>query len=489
MEDIFVSIPALINKSMSGKIDKDGNYTFEVEASNENLDLQNQIVQQKALIKSKEYFLSNGIISDDHQHKVRKEDGTVESDKTKIIGEPISVWTDGKSTFVKGKLYSNVEAAKPFIDLLKAGSSRVKASVGGIMPKVKMNEDGSETVTSFMWNDLALTCSPVNSTVGSAVFAKSLTNLEFCKALSASTDSFDSAELKDGAAMIPEDDEKTLTNIAPVNVIQKSEDEEENPEDEKRKDLIEQTITGISTGEFKTEKSMLNFLQENGMSNYESHEIVREIIEQGEKQMAKSHFMENFGNIMKSISGKSCEKSELDDEEKPTNAEPKNQDDENQNDADAAEPKDDDELEKSLGNEDEEFVDGTEIVKSMLSDIETLKEQNNNEEVMERIDGLEKSITQLAEAVATIANAPIPRKTVMNKSIGNENAVANTSYEVPTEADLDIVKDCLCKSFREGTITLEKSTHLESAFQRAMKGVRMNPKDEKEIRQLVAKFN
>ena len=85
MEDIFVSIPALINKSMSGKIDKDGNYTFEVEASNENLDLQNQIVQQKALIKSKEYFLSNGIISDDHQHKVRKEDGTVESDKTKII--------------------------------------------------------------------------------------------------------------------------------------------------------------------------------------------------------------------------------------------------------------------------------------------------------------------------------------------------------------------------------------------------------------------
>lgn len=45
-----------ICKSIKGEEDSNGNYIFEVEASNENLDLQNQITLQSALLKSKEYF-------------------------------------------------------------------------------------------------------------------------------------------------------------------------------------------------------------------------------------------------------------------------------------------------------------------------------------------------------------------------------------------------------------------------------------------------
>ena len=181
----YISIPASVCKSIPGTEDKDGNYTFEVEASNENLDLQNQKILQSALLNSKEYFLTNGVVSDDHQHKVRKDDGTVETNKDKIIGEPVSVRTDGKKTFVKGILYGAVEAAKPFINLLKAHSSRVKASVGGIMPQVRKNADGSETVTGFMWNDLALTCSHKNTEngVGCVILLPKLWKISFlaCK--------------------------------------------------------------------------------------------------------------------------------------------------------------------------------------------------------------------------------------------------------------------------------------------------------------------
>ena len=181
MIDNEVLIEGNICKSIQGQEDENGNFIVEVEASNENLDLQNQRTLQSALDKSKEYFLTNGVISDDHQHKTRNPDGSVESHKDRIIGEPISVRKSGKSTFVKLCLYKGVEAAKPYINLLKNGSKLVKASIGGIMPTIRKEKDGSETVTDFMWNDLALTVSPVNWTVGSARFAKSVALVDFCK--------------------------------------------------------------------------------------------------------------------------------------------------------------------------------------------------------------------------------------------------------------------------------------------------------------------
>ena len=84
-----------IRKS-KGKVDDFGNYLFEVEASNENLDLQNQIVLQNALMESKEEFLKGGVISYNHLHKRKDEKGNVIADDSMIIGEPVDVLFDEK---------------------------------------------------------------------------------------------------------------------------------------------------------------------------------------------------------------------------------------------------------------------------------------------------------------------------------------------------------------------------------------------------------
>jgi hypothetical protein len=131
-------------------------FYFDTEASNENLDFEQQVLQ-RALLDSKEYFLSNGVVSKDHLHQ-KLRDGRVVFDESYVIGEPVAVYTEGNSTRVRGKLYKSNENAKGFIDLLRAGSSRVKASVGGILPKVVKNiKDGTSKVVSVLWNDLALT--------------------------------------------------------------------------------------------------------------------------------------------------------------------------------------------------------------------------------------------------------------------------------------------------------------------------------------------
>ena len=133
-EKIFLQMQ--LNKALQR--DKDGNVIFTVEASNENLDLQGQRVLQSALLDSRDYFLKGGVVSKDHKHrKLNPQDGTYDTNLDYVIGEPIDVYAKGNSTFVKGKLYSDNPHAKQFINLLEQGSSRVRASVGGLVPKVK----------------------------------------------------------------------------------------------------------------------------------------------------------------------------------------------------------------------------------------------------------------------------------------------------------------------------------------------------------------
>jgi hypothetical protein len=145
-----------------------GNYIFEAEASNENIDLHKQIVLQRALLDSTDDFLNVGVISYNHLHKRRGAGGQAISDFSMIIGEPIEVRTEGKKTIVKGKLYHTSKMAQEIIKALNSGSSRIKASIGSPRTGVKIEHDiktGIETVTRFTWNDLALTLSPVNPTV------------------------------------------------------------------------------------------------------------------------------------------------------------------------------------------------------------------------------------------------------------------------------------------------------------------------------------
>jgi len=253
-----------------GQTDPDGNYIFEVEASNENLDLQGQVVLQSALMKSKDHFLKNGVVSFDHLHKRKGEDGTVISDPSMVIGEPIEVRTEGKKTIVKGILYGTKKTAQEIIELLKAGSTRVKASVGGLWPKiVKDVKNGVERITEVYWNDLALTVSPVNATVSAAYFAKSYEPDEFVKALTAGTGT-DHAEFTGGRATIPENAGTQTYTVTETSAGY-----------EKLKDKIRALLAAMETGEVSSQEHAIKFLVSQGLDKDQARAAVREISFQG----------------------------------------------------------------------------------------------------------------------------------------------------------------------------------------------------------------
>lgn len=487
-----VYIPLLI-KSI-GEEDADGNFIFEVEASNENLDLDKQNIQQKALINSKDFFISNGVVSDDHQHKRYDKNGNVISDKSKIIGEPISVRTEGTRTFVKGKLYGSIAAAQDFIKLLKAHSSRVKASVGGIMPTIRKNPDGTETVTAFRWNDLALTCSPVNHTVGSAVFAKSMSNVDFCKALSAGYGT-DGTAMTGGMAFQNEDLENSTVNVLP-----------ENTESERDGDIdvINELMAAISTGEIKTKARMASFLTERGYSEEKARASVREIISQGGNTvMAKSVF-EQTKNLLKSLTGSTSGDTDDDKENKDKNkpdeqsgTPPTNAGDGNgSNDGDGTGNINGEEgktNEKSVNKSlPDGYDDATDVLCNLVSE---LKKSNETVEALtKRIADLEagqadisKSVLEVAGNLATVANTPLPNKSatsIQKSDVGNGNA----GNGVFTVEDWEIAKSVLTSAVKAKDISLEKSEMLSSACQKALHGGQMSREVWSEMSVLCKKY-
>ena len=477
MSENEVFINENICKSIKGgQEDENGNYIFEVEASNENLDLQNQRTLQSALMKSKEYFLTNGVISDDHQHKTKNPDGSVKSNKDKIIGEPISVRTDGKSTFVKGILYKGVEAAKPFINLLKNGSKLVKASIGGIMPTIRKEKDGTETVTSFMWNDLALTTSPVNWTVGSARFAKSIAMVDFCKSLEAGSGT-DASEYKDGRALQKEDIEDETVKILEINDGEMDAADEIKKANEKAITDIEDCIAEMENGNITNADEITAFLIGRGFDKRKAKETMLEIIEQGGRKMAKGNFSDTVEDILKSIGvKKSADKEEKKPEDEEIEKENLLEFDET---SDGEEDDKEDDLEKcgakgsvkkgcgvkkSLEDESDDYLDATELVKSMGAEIDALKAEN--EELKKSMEETQNSVLEIAKALGE----PVERQSVVAKSIGNGGAASTPSNKKPTTADFDIFKSAVCKSAQGGRMEPEEVQFLNSEFQKAMAG-------------------
>jgi len=139
-------------------------FFFTTECSNEDVDLKGEIVSQASLLKSKDYFLTNGVISKDHMHRCVK-DGRQIIDERYVIGEPVSVFTRGKSTWITGKLYKNNPLARIVIELLRRGSDKVKASVGGSYSRITTAPDGRRVITGILWRDVSLTTTPANNTL------------------------------------------------------------------------------------------------------------------------------------------------------------------------------------------------------------------------------------------------------------------------------------------------------------------------------------
>ena len=485
----FIS-DGMICKSISGGEDENGNYVFEVEASNENLDLQNQVTLQSALEKSQEYFITNGVISDDHLHKTRNPDGSVESHKDKIIGEPISVRFDKntKKTFVKGLLYKGIESAKPYIDLLKNKSKLVKASIGGIMPKIKHNNDGTETVTSFMWNDLALTCSPVNWTVGSARFAKSVSVIDFCKSLNAGSGA-DASTMTDGRSLQNEDMEKETEKIldmtdGDIKNANDTEDLEKSEVDDG--EIIKNCVSYIASGNLKTEKEIQDYLVLNGFDDEKARETTLEIIKQGGNKVSKSNFSSAIDDLLKSFDGEKADKAEKDDKKKKLDSDDEPLEDSLFDDMDDDASDEDDEPEdkevekcsvkKSLDEEiedDDQFMDATEVMKSMGDTMDELRAEND--ELRKSIEELQSNLLEVTKSVTGYLNTPEARKTVMQKSLDGNTQPVNGPAKRPSTADFDVLKSCLVKAVQKKELGLEAVQFYNSEFQKAMNGMKVNP--------------
>jgi hypothetical protein len=472
--DNEVLILGNICKSIKGEEDENGNFIVEVEASNENLDLQNQRTLQSALDESKEYFLTNGVISDDHQHKTRNPDGSIESHKEKIIGEPISVRKSGKSTFVKLCLYKGVEAAKPYINLLKNGSKLVKASIGGIMPTIRKEKDGTETVTRFMWNDLALTTSPVNWTVGSARFAKSIGMVDFCKSLEAGSGT-DASLFEGGRSLQKEDIEDETEKLLEINDGEmKPEKTMEKSKYEKDVDAITDCMCEMKKGNLTNADEVKAYLIGKGFDKSQAKETMLEIIEQGGRKMAKGNFSSTVDEILKSIGVKKS----ADEKKKPEDEEIEKEElFEFDDDSEGSDDEDDVEkcgakgsvkkgcgVKKSLEDESEDYLDATELVKSMGAEIDALREEN--EELRKSMEETQNSVLEIAKALGE----PVARQSVVAKSIPGNGVAAPTGNKRPTNADFDTFKNAICKSAQNGRIGVEEVQTLNSEFQKAMKG-------------------
>ena len=430
-----------IRKS-KGKVDDFGNYLFEVEASNENLDLQNQIVLQNALMESKEEFLKGGVISYNHLHKRKDEQGNVIADDSMIIGEPVDVLFDEKTkkTIVKGKLYATNEKAKDIIKMLKAGSTRVRASVGGIFPKVIKNvKTGVEKITHVLWNDLALTTMPVNNTVGYAVFAKSMTATQFVESLPIEIKkslcagyNTDSATTTGGQALIPED-----TNTKTIDATETAQTLKANTPDADIQEAVAGLVEMLNRGRVNGKQDAADYLVAHGVAKEKTREIIAELIDQGGLMIKKS-FSDSVASLLKSLVGRSG-----------------NGDDDDNNEG---------------GGDD---VSGEEVLKALDAEITAMHKSIQAHQ--EQIQDLGGAIEGIAQMIYAIGNQQLPPQSVLNKSFGGAAGAngggtpAPTQQGRPTEEDLYRVQCVLQRCVQEGKIDMIKSSMISSDMQKCMR--------------------
>lgn len=159
--------------SIQKATEENGKWNIVMKASTESVDREGDVVMQKALLDQKEFFSECGFISWNHQHK--------QGGPKYIIGEPDKVYSEGGATFVKGHLYQSNLIAKDIWDNIKSGA-KIGCSIGG---RVKSAESGNMfskgskakrlTINKVMWDEIALTPTPVNlDTFGSVQMSKSL---------------------------------------------------------------------------------------------------------------------------------------------------------------------------------------------------------------------------------------------------------------------------------------------------------------------------
>lgn len=189
-----------------------------LEASNESLDQQGEVVLAKALAESAAYYLKFGNLDIDHYTQIGARSG-IPNYELFEIGRPVDVTVRDGSTFVKGQIYSGsgpaADRANAFWSSLTELNppARWYPSVGGsvigksvvIDPETKGKK---AVINKVRWTNIGFSKTPVNanlatvSTVPFGALAKSwgADGFDYAKAIEAGYGT-DSATLSGGGAL------------------------------------------------------------------------------------------------------------------------------------------------------------------------------------------------------------------------------------------------------------------------------------------------
>jgi hypothetical protein len=440
--------------------DENGNWVFDVEASNENLDFEGQRVLQAALLNSKDYFLSNGVVSKDHLHQRAQRGGNILFDESYVIGEPKKVYVEDGKVRVQGCLYKSNEYAQEFAKLLNDNSTRVKASVGGLFPKVvKHKENGVEVdnVVSVLWNDLALTIAPVNPTVGPAVLVKSLSSFEFVKSLSAGYGA-DAVAFSGGRALQKEDVGHEKVNL--------------HLNDEA---AIESLVGAIADGDVEDMEEAEEFLNGYGISKAVAREMIRGIVENSNEfmevlPMAKGSLWDEVAGRLKKALGKPDDGVDPDQLEQ----EPEGSNNDDDDGDDKKEPEDATPVLKALAEHVANLEEANEVITKSLA---ALAEQNAQNVAIQKSIG--EGMLALMEGQKQFAASPEPRRSAVSaldamlKGGFGGSAMPGSGggarrHQQFTHADLDDAKDILINAVAGKKMSVLDATLCEQQINKSI---------------------
>lgn len=218
-DELLGTMPDFIVLPMAFKAtpaEEDGARMLYMEASNEDPDHQDEIVLQKALAESADYYLRHGNVDLSHYSLLGPKSG-IQNFMEYEVGKPVDVRVDGAKTFVKAELYKGESAMARNANLVwdsltkQTPPARWYPSVGGavLSKSVKTDPESGEQVAvvdRVRWSNLALDRCPVNKTVPSVssvpvgIFAKALGGFVLTKTLEAGYGT-DSAQLTGGGAL------------------------------------------------------------------------------------------------------------------------------------------------------------------------------------------------------------------------------------------------------------------------------------------------
>lgn len=470
--DDRIYLDLLMCKSVD--VDDHGNYIIEAEASNENLDYDGQVVLQRALMDSKDYFLKNGVISWDHLHLKK-------NDPAYIIGEPLSVEKRGTKTIVKAILYKGNKIVEDVVAKLRNGSTIIKTSVGGRRPVVVTDFDTKlkravEKVASVLWDELAITFKPVNQTLAPIT----LSSAAFVKSLSMGYTT-DAATATGGAALGVQDLEGA----------------------KKKEKAIHTIVTAIAVGDVRTPEEGISVLAENGVGSKEASDILEEVVNRRKKlqevfrmdaSLTKS-FDDAIDALEKAMKGaptmppapmpapapKAHVEPDADNAGGPSDndednlGEPEKEEGEEEGNDEGIPPAipPTPPMKKSGDEEEYEFLDVSPVLASMAKSLKSIREDNKAlQETVKSQGELIKSLAgvslQSAQFLKSLADQPAVRKSVVNKQ--ERFYVANDAEKTQMTPGEILRKSTL--ALNAGAISLRQATVIED---RVNKGLEIEP--------------